>query len=88
MAWDAGIPSDKTLAGASHQGRRIALSAFGIASSRGWAQRSFMKNFANLFAAWMFVWAVFFVYEVSIARRMAGLRRELDDLKQQLRKKQ
>jgi len=46
-----------------------------------------MKNFDNLFAAWMFVWVVFFVYEVSIARRMAGLRKELDDLKQQLRGK-
>jgi len=47
-----------------------------------------MKNFANLFAAWMFVWAVFFFYEVSIARRMARLRKDLDDLKQQLRDKQ
>ena len=44
-----------------------------------------MKNFTNLFAAWMFVWAIFFVYEVSIARRMARLRKELEDLKQQLR---
>ena len=44
-----------------------------------------MKNFENLFAAWMFVWVVFFVYEVTIARRMASLRKELDDLKQQLR---
>jgi CcmD family protein len=46
-----------------------------------------MKNFDNLFAAWMFVWVVFFVYEVTIARRMAGLRKELEDLKQQLREK-
>ena len=44
-----------------------------------------MKNFTNLFAAWMFVWAIFFVYEVSIARRMARLRKELEDLKRQLR---
>jgi CcmD family protein len=44
-----------------------------------------MKNFENLFVAWMFVWAIFFVYEVSIARRMARLRKELDQLKQQLR---
>jgi CcmD family protein len=44
-----------------------------------------MKNFDNLFVAWMFVWAIFFVYEVSIARRMARLRRELERLKQQLR---
>jgi len=46
-----------------------------------------MKNFDNLFAAWMFVWVVFFVYEVTIARRMASLRKQLDDLKQQLREK-
>jgi len=46
-----------------------------------------MKNFDNLFAAWMFVWVVFFVYEVTIARRMASLRKQLDDLKQQLRER-
>jgi CcmD family protein len=45
-----------------------------------------MKNFENLFVAWMFVWAIFFVYEVSIARRMARLRKELEQLKEQLRK--
>ena len=44
-----------------------------------------MKNFDNLFAAWMFVWAIFLVYEVSIARRMSRLRKELEQLKQQLR---
>jgi CcmD family protein len=43
-----------------------------------------MKNFDNLFAAWMFVWVVFFVYEFSIARRMTRLRKELEQLKQQL----
>jgi CcmD family protein len=44
-----------------------------------------MKNFDSLFVAWMFVWAIFFVYEVSIARRMAKLRKELEQLKQQVR---
>ena len=44
-----------------------------------------MKNFDSLFAAWMFVWAVFFVYEVSVARRVAHLRDEIERLKQQLR---
>ena len=44
-----------------------------------------MKNFDNLFAAWMFVWAIFFVYEVSIARRMGRLKKELDELKQRMR---
>ena len=44
-----------------------------------------MKNFESLFAAWMVVWAVFFVYEVSVARRMARLRDDIERLKQQLR---
>jgi CcmD family protein len=43
-----------------------------------------MKNFENLFAAWIVVWAVFFVYEVSIARRLSQLREEFDRLRQQL----
>ena len=44
-----------------------------------------MKNFENLFAAWMVVWAVFFVYEISIARRISRLREDIERLKQQLR---
>jgi hypothetical protein len=44
-----------------------------------------MKNFDFLFTAWIFVWAIFFVYEVSIALRMSRLRKDLDHLKQQLR---
>jgi CcmD family protein len=44
-----------------------------------------MKNFGFLFAAWMMVWAVFFVYEVSVANRVARLREEVERLKQQLR---
>jgi CcmD family protein len=44
-----------------------------------------MKNFENLFAAWMVVWAVFFVYEVSIARRLSSLRQDIEGLKQQMR---
>jgi CcmD family protein len=44
-----------------------------------------MKNFENLFAAWMVVWAVFFVYEVSVARRLARLRQDIESLKQQMR---
>ena len=42
-----------------------------------------MKNFESLFAAWMVVWAVFFVYEVSVARRLAKLRDDIERLKQQ-----
>lgn len=44
-----------------------------------------MKNFDSLFAAWIAVWAVFFVYEISIARRVSRLREEVDRLKQRLR---
>jgi CcmD family protein len=43
-----------------------------------------MKNFANLFAAWMVVWAVFFGYEVSIARRLGRLRDEIARLREQI----
>ncbi len=44
-----------------------------------------MKDFQFLFAAWISVWAVFFVYEVTVARRISRLRGEIDRLKQQLR---
>jgi CcmD family protein len=44
-----------------------------------------MKNFDSLFAAWIAVWAIFFLYEVSVARRVSRLREEIDRLKHQLR---
>ena len=44
-----------------------------------------MRNFEFLFTAWMVVWVGFFVYEVSIARRLAQLRGDIERLKQQLR---
>ncbi|HTR46129.1 MAG TPA: hypothetical protein VMM16_01905 [Verrucomicrobiae bacterium] len=44
-----------------------------------------MRNFHFLFAAWMTVWAVFFVYELSVASRISRLRDEIERLKQQLR---
>jgi uncharacterized small protein (DUF1192 family) len=44
-----------------------------------------MKNFEYLFVAWMTVWAVFFVYELSVASRIAKLRDEVERLKEQLR---
>jgi hypothetical protein len=46
-----------------------------------------MKNFENLFAAWMVVWAVFFIDEVSIARRLARLKQDIESLKQQVRER-
>ena len=44
-----------------------------------------MKNFESLFAAWMVVWAVFFLYEVTVARRLAKLQHDIAQLKRQLR---
>jgi hypothetical protein len=44
-----------------------------------------MKNFESLFAAWMVVWAVFFFYEVTVARRLAKLQDDIAQLKRQLR---
>ncbi len=44
-----------------------------------------MKNFQYLFAAWMAVWAVFLVYELSVARRLNQLRDDIERLKKQLR---
>jgi CcmD family protein len=43
-----------------------------------------MKNFEFLFTAWMVVWAVFFVYQISVARRITQVRREIERLKLQL----
>ena len=44
-----------------------------------------MKNFESLFAAWMVVWGVFFLYEVTVARRISKLQDDIDQLKRQLR---
>jgi hypothetical protein len=44
-----------------------------------------MKNFESLFAAWMVVWAVFFLYEVTVARRISKLQDDIDQLKRQVR---
>ena len=44
-----------------------------------------MRNFEFLFTAWTAVWAVFFVYELSVGRRLSQLRQEVERLKQQLR---
>jgi CcmD family protein len=46
-----------------------------------------MKNFESLFVAWMIVWAVFFGYQVTIARRLSQLQDEIDRLKSQLGRK-
>jgi CcmD family protein len=43
-----------------------------------------MKNFESLFAAWMVVWAVFFLYEVTVAQRISKLQEDIEQLKRQL----
>jgi hypothetical protein len=43
-----------------------------------------MKNFEFLFSAWMLVWAIFFGYEITVARRLTRVREEIERLKQQL----
>jgi uncharacterized small protein (DUF1192 family) len=44
-----------------------------------------VRNFHFLLAAWMAVWAVFFVYELSLASRVGKLRDDIERLKRQLR---
>jgi len=44
-----------------------------------------VKNFHFLFAAWVAVWAVFFVYELSVASRVSKLRDDIESLKRQLK---
>jgi CcmD family protein len=40
-----------------------------------------MKNLDSVFAAYMVGWTVFFVYYITIARRTAALREEIERLK-------
>jgi CcmD family protein len=44
-----------------------------------------MSNFESLFAAYIMVWVIFLVYEVTVARRVSRLQEEVDRLKEQLR---
>jgi len=40
-----------------------------------------MKNFESIFAAYILVWAIFFVYSITVARRLAEVREEVKALK-------
>lgn len=40
-----------------------------------------MKNFDSILAAYLIGWAVFFVFSVSVARRTAALREDIERLK-------
>jgi hypothetical protein len=43
-----------------------------------------MKNLGSVFAAYVIGWGIFFVYYVTVARRTAALREEIERLKNSL----
>jgi hypothetical protein len=43
-----------------------------------------MKNLDSVFAAYLIGWGIFFVYFLSVARRTAALREDLERLKSSL----
>lgn len=43
-----------------------------------------MKNLGSVFAAYLVGWSIFFAYYISIARRTAALREEVERLKNSL----
>jgi CcmD family protein len=45
-----------------------------------------MKNLDSLMAAYFAVWAIFFVYQFSVSRRVARLRDEVERLKETLKR--
>ena len=45
-----------------------------------------MKNFDSIFAAYLIGWAAFFVFYLSVAKRTAALREELQQLKNSVNK--
>ena len=40
-----------------------------------------MKNLDSVFAAYIAVWAIFFVYQFTVSRRLARLQNEVQRLK-------
>lgn len=46
-----------------------------------------MKNLGSVMLAYMVGWGVFFVYFVTVGRRTAALRRDLERLKESLKGK-
>jgi hypothetical protein len=40
-----------------------------------------MKNLDSVFAAYLFAWAIFFVFYLTVARRTSALREDLERLK-------
>ncbi len=44
-----------------------------------------MKNLQSLMAAYLFVWGIFFIYHLTVARRLARLQDEVERLKATLK---
>lgn len=44
-----------------------------------------MKNFESLFAAYLLVWGILFVYHLTVGARVTKLQQEIDRLKQLLK---
>jgi hypothetical protein len=45
-----------------------------------------MKNFESLLAAYMVFWAIMFLFDITVSRRLSRTENDLAKLKQQLRK--
>lgn len=43
-----------------------------------------MQNFWSLFAAYLAFWAIFFIYDFTVARRLARVERDMAQMKQQI----
>ncbi len=43
-----------------------------------------MKNLDSLMTAYLFVWGIFFIYQVTVGRRLARLQDEVERLKKTL----
>jgi len=44
-----------------------------------------MKNFESLFAAYILVWGILFVYHLTVGARLTKLQQEIDRLKDLLK---
>ena len=43
-----------------------------------------MTNFQFLFTAYLVVWVIFFGYQLTVASRIASLRRDIEEFKKQM----
>jgi len=44
-----------------------------------------LKNLGSVMAAYLFVWGIFFVYVITVGRRLAQLQADVDRLKETLK---